>query len=54
VLQKGADITEEQVRRFCAQNLEDFMIPKLVEFQEFLPKTETGKIKKIGLISKGE
>jgi len=54
VLQKGANITEEQVRRFCAQNLEDFMIPKLVEFQEFLPKTETGKIKKIGLISKGE
>jgi long-chain acyl-CoA synthetase len=54
VLKKGADITAEEVRRFCAQNLEDFMVPKLVEFREFLPKTETGKIKKMGLISKGD
>jgi amino acid adenylation domain-containing protein len=54
VLKKGANITEEEVRRFCSQNLEDFMVPKLVEFREFLPKTETGKIKKLGLISKGE
>lgn len=54
VLKKGADITEEEVRRFCAQNLEDFMVPKSVEFRKSLPKTETGKIKKMDLTDKGE
>jgi long-chain acyl-CoA synthetase len=54
VLEKGADITEEHLRLFCAQNLEDFMVPKIVEFRESLPKTETGKIKKMDLTSKGE
>jgi long-chain acyl-CoA synthetase len=54
VLEKGADITEEDLRLFCSQNLEDFMVPKIVEFRESLPKTETGKIKKMDLTSKGE
>ena len=54
VLKKGANITEEDIRRFCAQNLEDFMVPKMVEFRESLPKTETGKIKRMDLTSKGE
>jgi len=54
VLKKGANITQEQIRRFCARNLEDFMVPKLVEFRESLPKTESGKIKKMDLVSKGE
>jgi long-chain acyl-CoA synthetase len=54
VLKKGANITEEEIRRFCTQNLEDFMVPKIVEFQKFLPKTEIGKIKKKDLIGKGE
>jgi long-chain acyl-CoA synthetase len=54
VLKNGMDITEEEVRHFCAQNLEDFMVPKIVEFRQSLPKTETGKIKKMDLTSKGE
>ena len=54
VLKKGANLTEEEVRRFCAQNLEDFMVPKIVEFRESLPKTESGKIKKMGLVSQEE
>jgi amino acid adenylation domain-containing protein len=49
VLKKGANITEEDLRCFCAQNMEDFMVPKIVEFRESLPKTETGKIKKMDL-----
>ncbi|HYX68568.1 MAG TPA: AMP-binding protein, partial [Terriglobales bacterium] len=43
-LRPGASLTESDVRRHCAQHLEDFMVPKFVEFQESLPKTSTGKI----------
>ena len=30
--------------RHCAKHLEDFMVPKIVEFRDDLPKTENGKI----------
>lgn len=43
-LRDGAHLTEQDVLRHCAQHLEDFMIPKLVEFRAFLPKTSSGKI----------
>lgn len=36
-------LSERDVLRFCAQNLEDHMIPKVVEFRDALPKTESGK-----------
>jgi long-chain acyl-CoA synthetase len=42
-------LTEQQVRRHCMQNLEDFMVPKHIEFRESLPKTSSGKIQKLGL-----
>lgn len=32
------------VIRHCAQHLEDFMVPKFIEFREQLPKSENGKI----------
>ena len=28
----------------CAQQLEDFMVPKRVVFRDVLPKTDTGKV----------
>ena len=37
-------LTEREVIRHCAQHLEDFMVPKTVEFRDELPKTDTGKI----------
>jgi acyl-CoA synthetase (AMP-forming)/AMP-acid ligase II len=37
-------LTEREVIRHCAQSLEDFMVPKSVEFRQSLPKTDTGKI----------
>jgi amino acid adenylation domain-containing protein len=43
-LRPGACLTEKDLLRHCAQHLEDFMVPKVVEFQESLPKTSTGKI----------
>jgi acyl-CoA synthetase (AMP-forming)/AMP-acid ligase II len=37
-------LTEQDVLRHCAQHLEDFMMPKYVEFRDSLPKTSSGKI----------
>ncbi|RLC56815.1 MAG: AMP-dependent synthetase, partial [Chloroflexota bacterium] len=37
-------LTERDVLRHCAQHLEDFMMPKYVEFRASLPKTPSGKI----------
>jgi long-chain acyl-CoA synthetase len=42
----GSTITENEVLRHCAHHLEDFMMPKIVEFRAYLPKTNTGKISK--------
>ena len=39
-----AGIEPDDVIRHCRQHLEDFMVPKLVEFRHELPKTESGKI----------
>jgi long-chain acyl-CoA synthetase len=39
-----ANLTPQDVIRHCARHLEDFMVPKLVEFRDALPKTESGKI----------
>ena len=39
-----AGLTAQDVIRHCARSLEDFMVPKTVEFREGLPKTESGKI----------
>lgn len=40
----GANPTEKDVLRHCARHLEDFMVPKQVEFRASLPKTDSGKI----------
>jgi amino acid adenylation domain-containing protein len=37
-------LTERDVIRHCARHLEDFMVPKSVDFHASLPKTETGKL----------
>jgi len=45
-LKVGARLTEKEVLRHCAARLEDFMVPKFVEFRQSLPKTTSGKIDK--------
>ena len=44
VVRTDPTLTEREVIRHCAQHLEDFMVPKTVEFRADLPKTDTGKI----------
>jgi acyl-coenzyme A synthetase/AMP-(fatty) acid ligase len=43
-------VTENQVLAHCKANLEDFMVPKFVEFVDELPKTSSGKVKKLALV----
>jgi long-chain acyl-CoA synthetase len=50
VVAANGSLTERQVLAHCRANLEDYMIPKIVEFCPDLPQTTTGKIKKTGLI----
>jgi amino acid adenylation domain-containing protein len=45
----GDLLTEGQVLAYCRAHLEDFMVPKYVEFRDTLPKTSSGKIKKTDL-----
>ena len=40
-ISKAADF---QLARHCARHLEDFMVPKLVEFRDSLPETLVGKV----------
>ena len=50
VVQKdGYALGERDVIKHCLGRLENFMVPKHVEFVSELPKTDTGKIKRTGL-----
>lgn len=49
VLEDGISITEQDIKRFCLERMENIFVPKHVEFRETLPKTESGKIKKSSL-----
>jgi len=42
----GTELSERQVLKYCAENMETFMVPKFVEFMDSLPKTPNGKIDK--------
>jgi long-chain acyl-CoA synthetase len=46
VPRSGTQLTKQDVVRHCAAKLEDFMVPRIVEFCGSLPKTESGKISK--------
>jgi acyl-coenzyme A synthetase/AMP-(fatty) acid ligase len=49
IVKNDPSLTETDVLRFCRHHLEDFMIPKIVQFVDELPKTSSGKIKKTEL-----
>jgi acyl-CoA synthetase (AMP-forming)/AMP-acid ligase II len=52
-LRSDAQATEKEVLRYCAQHLEDFMVPQIVEIRATLPKTSNGKINKRELAGVG-
>ncbi len=50
IVTSDATMTKREVLRQCRAKLEDFMIPKYVDFVESLPKTARGKIQKAALV----
>jgi long-chain acyl-CoA synthetase len=44
VVRRDPALTERALIAHCARNLEDFMVPKRIEFRDSLPKTDTGKL----------
>ncbi len=49
VIKSGHRYSDKDVIKHCLTKLENFMVPKYVEFVDSIPKTDTGKIKKTGL-----
>lgn len=45
-LRPGFHLTAQEIRAHCTANLEDFMVPKHVIFQDEMPQTSSGKISK--------
>jgi amino acid adenylation domain-containing protein len=50
----GFELQEKQVLKYCAENMETFMVPKYIEFVDSLPKTPNGKIDKKQLKAEAE
>jgi acyl-CoA synthetase (AMP-forming)/AMP-acid ligase II len=53
VCNDGPVLDEKDILIHCRENLEDFMIPKYIQFIKILPKTPNGKIDKLALKSLG-
>ena len=49
VVTSDKTLTDKAVLAHCRAHLEDYMVPKLVEFRDELPKSANGKISKSGL-----
>jgi amino acid adenylation domain-containing protein len=49
VFESGFVLPEREIQKECQRRLENFMVPKYVVAVQSLPRTDTGKIKKIGL-----
>jgi acyl-CoA synthetase (AMP-forming)/AMP-acid ligase II len=49
VVANNPNLSESDIMRHCRANLEDFLVPKVVELCSELPKTSSGKIKKSDL-----
>ncbi|CAN5528164.1 long-chain-fatty-acid--CoA ligase FadD [soil metagenome] len=44
IVKRDKDLTEEEIKAFCKENLTNYKLPKYVEFREELPKSNVGKI----------
>jgi long-chain acyl-CoA synthetase len=44
IVKKDQSLTEEEIKKFCHDNLTNYKVPKYFEFRNELPKTNVGKI----------
>ncbi|WP_458188398.1 long-chain-fatty-acid--CoA ligase [Haladaptatus sp. NG-WS-4] len=49
-----ADVTAEELREFCLDNIAEYKHPREIEFVEELPRTTTGKVQKFELVAQSE
>lgn len=49
IVTNDPDLTEKLVLAHCRSHMEDYLVPKFVEFRKALPTTSSGKITKVGL-----
>jgi acyl-CoA synthetase (AMP-forming)/AMP-acid ligase II len=49
VLEEGATVSEQEIIDFCKANMASYKKPRSVEFWSDLPKTASGKIKKVDI-----
>jgi long-chain acyl-CoA synthetase len=54
VLAEGTELAAREIVSHCLARLEDFMVPRQIEFRESLPKTNTGKIRRAALQAEAE
>src|SRR5262249_53099261 len=54
VVCRGQTLSTARVVAHCRTRLEDFMLPREVEFVEALPKNASGKIDKLALLARSE
>jgi acyl-CoA synthetase (AMP-forming)/AMP-acid ligase II len=52
VLRQGAVATDQDLRRFAAERLADFKVPRKILILEQIPVGPTGKLQRIGLAQK--
>jgi long-chain acyl-CoA synthetase len=44
VVKKDQSLTDQELLKYCHENLTNYKVPKYVEFRNELPKTNVGKI----------
>ena len=44
IVKKDPDLTQEEVKKYCKENLTGYKVPRFIEFRNDLPKSNVGKI----------
>jgi acyl-CoA synthetase (AMP-forming)/AMP-acid ligase II len=47
VCKRGAEVSADELTRFCKDRLSSYKVPKSINFVESLPHTEVGKVNKV-------
>jgi long-chain acyl-CoA synthetase len=50
----GAEVTEQELSAYCRERLAAYKVPRLISIMDDLPKTITGKIRRVALRESGE
>ncbi len=51
VLRGGAQVTQDDILKYCREKLAGYKVPKIIEFRESLPKTMVGKVLRRNLVA---